>query len=190
VRRPLIGSVLALAVLLSVSAPTSAGAATTVERYTPFTPSGEVKPKLRTSRRSGDCFTSSYAAPRSDTWRCISNSFIYDPCFESPLHSNKVVCVRSPWARRAVILTARLDPSDRVQVRRHPWALVVRRQHCLFAQGATTTFKGKRLNYMCGKRGPYLFGYPNKRRPTWTIAIAQRPDPNRLRRAKISVAWR
>jgi hypothetical protein len=47
-----------------------------------------------------------------------------------------------------------------------------------------------RLTHSCGRRGPFLFGRPNRRNRAWTIRIAKTRRGKGLRRARIRVAYR
>jgi hypothetical protein len=170
----------------------TAEAKTTVTHYTPFAGNGSLKPSLQRLNRSGDCESSSFVDPaRTDAWRCFSGNFIRDPCFESPVVEDRVVCVTAPWARRAVVVDTSLDPSLRkddptVQV----WAVKLARRRCRFVSGATNVVHGRRLNYVCGPNGPFLFGRPDRRHPTWTILMARDYKGHGLHRVRIRKAWR
>jgi hypothetical protein len=164
--------------------------ATKVKRYKAWTPGGD--PVVgEFTERGGECSSSSYASRRSDAWRCFAGSSIHDPCFENPLNDREVVCVRSPWARAGTVLRSRLDPSERFPIKAGPWYLVIRGGvRCGFVGGATSVVQGFRLNYVCGRRGPYLFGKPIRTRPTWRIRMSRKPDGPRLRAVPVRVAWR
>jgi hypothetical protein len=104
---------------------------------------------------------------------------------------DEVVCVKAPWSRRATVIDAPLDDSDRAyRTSRRPWALRVGRRRCLLRPRSKRKLRGRRLSYSCGRRGPFLFGSPNRRRRTWTIRLAKTRGGKGLRRAKIRVAYR
>jgi hypothetical protein len=179
----------AAAIALGVEA-TLAAAATKVERYRAWSPDGDPVVSEFIERR-GDCNSSSSATGRSDAWRCFAGSNILDPCFENPVHDGEVMCVRSPWARTGTLLTSRLDRRDRFPIKTGPWYLVIRwGLRCGFVGGATTVVRGFRLNYVCGPRGPYLFGRPIRTRPTWRMRMSRNPNGPRLRRVPVRAAWR
>ena len=186
VRAGLVG----LAALALAAAP-SAVARTRVITYSPFTSEGAVKPRLKAVERSGSCRLDSRLVLRDDAWRCRTGRRRRDPCFDNPVIEDQVVCVKAPWSRRAALIDTPLDDSDRnYPSGRRPWAVKVRRRRCLFKPRSKRKVRGKRLSYVCGRRGPYLFGLPNRRRPTWTIRIAKTRRGKGLRRARIRVAWR
>jgi hypothetical protein len=181
-----LAAVIALAL---VAAPASAR--TRVIRYTPFTSDGAIKPRLKTVARSGSCRLDSRLVLRDEAWRCRTGRVRRDPCFDHPVIEDEVVCVKAPWSRRAAVIDTPLDDSDRAyRSSSRPWALKVGRRRCLFKPGSRRKVHGRRLNYVCGRRGPFLFGSPNRRRRTWTIRIAKTRRGKGLRRAKIRVAWR
>jgi hypothetical protein len=168
----------------------TAAAATQLKRYEAWTPGGNPRVAEFTGRR-GDCNSSSYVSGTSDAWRCFVGSTILDPCFANPQSDREVLCVRSPWARNGVLVTSPLDPDDRLPGRSGPWHLVIRGGlRCGFVSGATTTVQGLRLNYPCGRRGPFLFGKPIRTRPAWRIRLSRNPDGPRLRVVPVRTAWR
>jgi hypothetical protein len=162
--------------------------------YTPFDANGDVRPALHVTSRSGQCFSSSDADVRSDTWRCIAGNLILDPCFESPVQNNMVLCVGSPWDRKAIKLHAVLHQSDRFDGHPGPpWALeLAGRRHCVFATGATDVLHGRRLNYVCGRpgKGAVLWGKPDRRRAQWLIHISSNFSGKHMHRIAIRQAWR
>jgi hypothetical protein len=184
------GGLVGLVVLALAGAP-AAVAKTRVVRYTPFDRDGEVKTRLKTVSRTGSCRFDSRLVLRDDAWRCRTGRVRRDPCFDNPVVEDQVVCVKAPWSRRAAVIDTALDDSDRAyKSRSRPWALRVGRRRCLFKPGSRRKVHRRRLNYACGRRGPFLFGLPNRRRSTWTIRIAKTRRGKGLRKTKIRVAWR
>jgi hypothetical protein len=184
------GGLAGLAALALAAAP-SAAARTRVISFTPFTKDGAVKRKIRTVKRSGTCRFDSRLVLRDDAWRCRTGRRRRDPCFDNPVIEDQVVCVKAPWSRSGALIDTPLDDSDRAfKSGRRPWAVKVGRRRCLFKPGSKRKVHGKRLDYTCGRRGPFLFGLPNRHRATWTIRIAETRRGKGLKRAKIRVAWR
>ncbi len=175
----------AAAALLLVAVP-QAPARTKVSRYTPFTHGGGVKSTLYVSYRSGYCPTASFVAPRGDTWRCFTGNWIRDPCFESPLYYDDVVCLDAPWDQSAVRVETYLDYSSHYIYTRHVWALAIWRRRCVFVSGAGLVVRGRRANFMCG-HGRWLLGSPN-RGATWHIRL-YRPSNQSTRWVRIQHAW-
>jgi hypothetical protein len=183
-------ALLALVVLALVAAP-AATAKTRVVKYTPFARDGAIKSRIKTVTRAGSCRLDSRLALRDDAWRCRTGKTRRDPCFDNPVVEDEVVCVKAPWSRRAVVIDAPLDDSDRAyKTSSRPWALRVGKRRCLYTPGSKRKVHGRRLTYRCGRRGPFLFGSPSHRKRTWTIRLAKNRRGKGLRRAKIRVAYR
>jgi hypothetical protein len=61
---------------------------TSVTRFTPLIPKGDV--------RKGSCWTESIAVTRSGAWRCMVGNGISDPCFTVPANHEQLVCDANP----------------------------------------------------------------------------------------------
>jgi hypothetical protein len=184
---PLFLACLAAAVLLLPQL-SAAGGRTEYLRYSPYAADGTIKPGLRVVPRSGECFSSSITDPRSDTWRCAAD-YLYDPCFESRLIRNYVICVPAPWKRKVFGIKGRLDRSGRYPARPHAWAIVlVDGRKCVYVAGATTVVHGKRLNFFCGRHA-YLFGLPKGGHSLRRIYFSRSSD-GPLHLVKIKRIWR
>jgi hypothetical protein len=175
--------------------PDPVAAATLTRRFDAWSADGEPALRVR-GRRRGDCNSSSFVNGRTDAWRCFVGRFILDPCFESPVADDRVLCVRSPWTRWGWLVLDRLDYKLRDDsVRQPPWALVLTGgRRCGFVSGATGFARGRRLNYLCAaRRGPRpcpcLFGRPDRRRPVWRIFAGDDVFGRGWRRLRIRTAW-
>ena len=129
-------------------------------------------------------------------FRCVRESFIYDPCYPDTAAGNAarsvVVCVETPWSPNVLRLraTGPLDPRYGASVDDPPWALrLASGRRCVLVRGAAPIADGRRMNYTCGRRR-YLFGRPDRTRTTWRIVQAVTPGGAGLRNVAISVAWR
>jgi hypothetical protein len=101
--------------------PDPVAAATLTRRFDAWSADGEPAVRVR-GRRRGDCNSSSLVNGRTDAWRCFVGRFILDPCFESPVADDRVLCVRSPWTRGGWLVLDRLDYKLRDDsVRQPPW---------------------------------------------------------------------
>jgi hypothetical protein len=170
--------------------PTLADAATKKRRFVAWE---DGRPTLRVeARRELDCNSSSYVDTRSDAWRCFGRGFIYDPCFENLAEEEfgELLCVRTPWSDSGVLAFSALDYGDRFNAPDHPWAIVLTSgKRCRFVSGATGVSHGRRLNYICGRSGSFLYGLPDRSRPTWRI-FAGRVEGANWHREKIRAVWR
>ena len=176
-----------LSLVLAAVGAAPAHAATAVKRYAPWTEAGE--PTFKSYfHGSGECTRASTVSSRADAWRCVSGTIALDPCFLSPT-DEEVLCVTAPWARRGHLLSAIIDPeSHGSSPAPDAWALRVGRRRCTYISGPA---RRTGPTYRCGrgKRGGFLFGRPNRRKPTWTIRSARNRQARNARRVKIRVAW-
>jgi hypothetical protein len=176
-----------LVALLALLAAAPAQAATKQRHYAPWASDGNPKIK-RYIHGSGDCTQASLVNPRTDAWRCVSGTVTLDPCFQSPT-DEEVLCASSPWVRRGYLLSALLEPDLGSSPAPGPWALQVGRKRCTYVPRRAGRRGGP--TYRCGRsrRGPFLFGRPNKRRKTWTIRLARNKKGRGARRLPVRVAW-
>src|SRR5207248_4127305 len=130
------------------------------KHYSPFDANGDIRPSLNVRYTSGDCTTESFVDGRADAWRCFTGHLIRDPCFESPVETDVVVCADSPWAHTVRHVDTSLNRSTRdVDHYGRLWGLeLADGNRCVFVSGASTTVNGRRLNYFCSRSGPYLVG--------------------------------
>jgi hypothetical protein len=183
----------AAALGLTLAVPPLSDAATRKKHYEAWDARGD--PTVdEFKRRRGDCNSNSFINSRSDAWRCFVGNTILDPCFEDPVFDREVLCVPSPWARSGTLVRSRLYPDDRFPLSRtRPWALrLATGRGCVSVSGATNVVRGRRLNYICRHftTGPFLFGVPNRSRPTWTIMLGRIYEPKRFKRVRIRTSWR
>lgn len=152
------------------------------------------KPTVRVEwRRELNCSESSHVNYRSDAWRCFGRAFLYDPCFENLAEEElgELLCVPSPWADSGIFVFSALDYDNRFKRQHTPWAIVLTSgKRCRFAAGATGVSHGRRLNYVCGSgnRTSFLYGKPDRSKPTWRI-FAGKADGRNWHREKIRTAW-
>jgi hypothetical protein len=161
-----------------------AEAATLVKRFNPWSEDGN--PLVpRYFHGDGECGRASSVNPREDAWRCVSGNVVLDPCFLSPT-DEEVFCTKAPWSKLGYLLSVLIDPDTRgSSPAPGPWALRVGRRRCTYIAGPG---KRKGPTYTCGRRGPFLFGAPNKSRKTWTIRQARTKRAAKTR-AKVRAAW-
>ena len=88
-----------------------------------------------------------------------------------------------------ILAFSALDYDNRTSERKHPWALVlVPGRRCRFLGGGTAVSHGRRLNYSCARRGPFVYGLPDRSRPTWRVFVAGF-EGRGWHREKVRVAW-
>lgn len=134
-----------------------------------------VPPSSASKQESGNCFTSSLAATRSDAWRCMTGNEILDPCFSVPNTTSYVICVPNPTDASTFIqlnLTQPLPAAEPVPAETHPWFLqLADGTICNFFTGATGGVNGERINYGCND-GWDIVGLPTTG-TVWTVKEVQ-----------------
>jgi hypothetical protein len=178
--------------IAALAVPAATAARTRVHHFTPFDAVGQLKSGYRASHSAGSCPQPSFVdSLRHDSWRCNTGNLIRDPCFESPVSDTELVCVTSPWTNKALVVRVLLPARKGESRSSAPWALqLASRRRCVFVSGGTNTIGRKRLNYVCGRHGPVLYGVPDRRRSTWTISLAAGFKSRSLRRVGVREAWR
>jgi eukaryotic-like serine/threonine-protein kinase len=182
--RSVVRALLATAALLAAA--TSAQAATSVKQYSPWSADGDPSVR-RYLHGSGECTEASRVSSRRDAWRCTSGNVALDPCFQSPT-DDEVLCVSDPFAAQGHLLSVVLDTDNRTgKPATRQWALQVGRRRCVVSRSRK---RGRRRpSYVCGRRGPYLFGAANRKRSTWTIRYSKSKRGRRAKRVRIRSAW-
>ena len=103
--------------------------------------------------RTGSCWSASDVLNRVDTWRCMADNSIYDPCFSLPGNSQAVICDISPLSDSTgfkLNLTESLPARGTVSPLKSAWVFELPDgTNCIFVGGATASFEGKRINYSC-----------------------------------------
>ncbi|WP_151758605.1 hypothetical protein [Dictyobacter vulcani] len=164
-------ALLALVLLLGAmpmdSVAATATPTTNPTRVSHFFPTGV----RSTPASSGDCWVTSLAVPRKDTWRCMVGNSIYDPCFSSPEQKDYVLCDASPAADTnglKVTLTDPLPASTATGGDDKPWVLhLANGAYCTFVTGATGLVGDERINYGCTNKA-FIPGFP-KQGSVWTV---------------------
>jgi len=187
----IVGAFLAASdVLTAKAALSTAPARTSIVVYTPFTIDGQLTSGIKITRTiSGSCWTGSEGSRRSDAWRCMSGNFIYDPCFSGP--RTWVACLSGRGVIR-MNLTKTLprdyaDPPLNTNTSDPSEVVLPHGITCSFAQGATGTVAGLRLNYYCSNKA-WLLGSPNRRSALWAILYLPTLKATHARTVSILVA--
>lgn len=169
--------------------PRALPAATVIQTYTPYGPTGEVSVHV-TGVRPGECWTTSIAAAGSPSaFRCRSGNQILDPCFAASHVGRTVACVDDPWSDAVVLhLRAALPTDPPMGDGSRPWALQLRNGlRCVAATGTVPTVAGVDLAYRCtGGSDAAVVGPPTG----VVIAAYGRPDATTLHRTPVVRLWR
>jgi hypothetical protein len=118
---------------------------TTVTKFTPAVPSGDV--------REGSCWTESIAVTRSGAWRCMVANAISDPCFVVAGNTGQLVCDADPALKRdgfVLKLTKPLPkPSSRKQ-KVEPWVFrLADNSICEAMTGTLPAVNGEPARWSC-----------------------------------------
>jgi hypothetical protein len=180
----------AVAALGGTATARTPGPPTVAKIYEAFNYHGVVIPHVQVV--SGYCTGSSAATKRVDAWRCVDGASVQDPCFSSEF-ANGVVCP-APWNNSAIEITLtqplpKATNQSSPSLRAEPWAIqLASGADCIYSSTTTTRVQGKRLNYVCSAKLD-LWGFPNRKKRSWTI-LAAPPNATSLRRhAAILHAW-
>jgi eukaryotic-like serine/threonine-protein kinase len=128
---------------------------TTTESFRAFSSDGELAIKVG-DVASGNCWTTSIAAPSSGAYRCFAGNQILDPCFVPPPTAAKtppteVACVNTPWSDALVLhLTTALPKPDSAAGVHRPWAFALANgARCVASTGTVPAVRGINLGYHC-----------------------------------------
>lgn len=141
---------------------------------------------------SGNCWTTSIAAPSATAYRCIADNSILDPCFAAahPSSPLEVACVRDPWSDATVLrvtgaLPSQAPPADRAT---HPWAIeLANGARCVAATGTVPAVQDVNLGYHCRNGANGALGTRSGSRVT--ARYAPRGSTS-LQTVTVSTIWR
>jgi hypothetical protein len=143
-----------------------------------------------TGALTGNCWETSLAAPRPDSWRCIVKDTIYDPCFSATHNDKYVICDANPAGDTRgikVILTDPLPVSTATWNDHQPWTLRLSNGAvCAFLTGASPIIAGQRANYGCTNNA-LIPGSP-KEGHAWTVS-EKLPDGGPTLTTLVTQAW-
>jgi hypothetical protein len=125
----------------------------------------------------GTCEPGSDSVP-GPVYRCfdVGNS-VLDPCWADKDHAGAVLCMPSPWSQNVVELDTKALPASTEPVPKSlafPWGVqLANGEKCLAAQGAHDEYRGRVVDYACGKtyRLVLLRGMHQSQEP-WTFDSA------------------
>jgi hypothetical protein len=181
-----------------------AQAGTVTSTYTPFGADGWLAPGITIDEVvTGSCGDDggwrSNVADRA--FRCSTDTNVkgggnlFDPCYPEARRDDgtaTVLCPRSPSFLAILrIEVPVLADTDLTETQRLPWALMISGgRTCVLSSGATSSVRGKRINYICSGRGlRMLVGAPRRGTATWTIPVVRNAKGAGYRWVKIRRAW-
>jgi hypothetical protein len=184
-------TVVVIAVLVWIGAVRffTVGDSVPVRTFDPFAATvGNIQPYLHVKTVTGSCWERSLSDPwRDDTWRCISDRFIYDPCFN--YSSAYVLCAADPWATQVTRMDLTSPLNYRLNELRKSgppfWAMTLATGvECVLLPGANGVVAGQRVNYSC--QDGYTVTSVDASSGT---AQVQSPDTSTFGTVGILVAW-
>jgi hypothetical protein len=120
-------------------------AETSVIRFTPEIPSGDV--------REGSCWTESIAVSRSGAWRCTVGNGISDPCFTVPAKHHQLVCGANPALKTdgfVLKLTKPLPTAAHRDRKEEPWLFrLADNSICEAMTGTLSPVNGEPARWSC-----------------------------------------
>lgn len=118
--------------------------------------------------QTGSCWTNSLTAfGREDAWRCVSDNWIADPCFQLAGNSNVVICSPDPikddpgftMTLAELLPTVDIPDAAAESYANNGWAVrLADGNACYFAAGATFALGDDRANYGCMEGDWYIMG--------------------------------
>ena len=124
---------------------------TVTRTFQAYDPAGNLAVKV-SDVATGNCWTTSVAAPVPGAYRCFAGNQILDPCFTPPKTAapTQIACVANPWSDAVVLtLTSSLPKGTPVDGKR-PWALALNNgARCVSSTGTVPAIDGVNLDYHC-----------------------------------------
>lgn len=154
---------------------------TTVHVVSPVTRSALAAQYTVTKTVAGSCgpgIAGSEVVSFGAVYRCAFGHFVVDPCWADPRSQARrsVVCLDSPWQRRAIVITLdtslrRRTPKPRVDWR-FPWGLVLADgTRCEAYQGAHSSVGDRVLDYFCDDRKTQVLRGIDQSAQPWTVDL-------------------
>ena len=130
-------------------------------------------------RIRGECWTTSLASDSLNpkNWRCSSDNYIYDPCFE--YNDQEVICVADPERKEGVLLEL-TKPLPKIEHPRlnNPWIVVLETgDKCFKITGAAPSMGDEMSYYVCENEGLWILGELDTSGPQWKAKVAYLKNP-------------
>lgn len=151
--------------------------------------------------QDGQCWITSLAAWRFDSWRCSAGHLIHDPCFE-PFYAGdfaKVICPGDPRTSDDDVAVRFQRDSAQAQLAEfrgvydwynpRPWFFVAGDLGCRRATGTIPLTPLGLLPFVCGSEGPYCTE-PTEEGASWLTSCVDPRTTSEVKRLLISELWR
>jgi hypothetical protein len=179
----------------TVPVPASKPAPTTVVHISPVNRKGDLLPGYSISHDRSGAKCESGSEETGDAYRCFAGNRFYDPCWVASGRT-QVICLPAPWSFTAVRLevTKGYDNAGRsTKTASIPWGVqLTDGVQCALLSGATSTVKGKRVNYACAHVKYVLIGNVDKVHKVWSVRKAKPAGHGNFKeagRVDLSRAW-
>lgn len=147
---------------------------TVLKLYRPF---GEVMEQIAPivkSSLSGQCHMQSLLLVRENTWRCIAEGKVFDPCFaKAGGNQKKVLCPQSPWTKDSV----EIEVSEPLINEHHialdmsralPWGIELVNGELCLAIESNEHYDSMPVRYRCSNQN-LLIGYLQRCKAIWSM---------------------
>jgi hypothetical protein len=180
-RSQCVAAAVAVAGMILAAAPSvlaSGSAVTKVVYVAPVDSHGRPLPDLKIFIDvRGMCEPGSDSVP-GPVYRCfdVGNS-VLDPCWADRNQAGSVLCMFEPWSQTVVELDTKGLPASSQPVPKslsYPWGVkLANGEKCLAAQGAHDQYRGRVIDYSCGKKFRLvLLGGIDQSQEPWTFDSA------------------
>ena len=185
------------ALVVTCSAIPAAASATTartkIVTVYPWNSQGKLKAGIEIAGTvKGTCWTDSIAVSSSDAYRCMSKSFIYDPCF-APAQKvvSQLACMVTPWSKVTRFELTSPIPKGAKHPNGGPWVWAYQLANglrCITETGTGAIVDKVALNYYCVP-GKAWASIPDEKVEPWSAEYARSYQSKTLTTVKIPTAW-
>lgn len=138
---------------------------------------------------TGNCWTTSVAAPVAGAYRCFAGNQILDPCFAPPKTAapTQIACVANPWSDAVVLTLTSSLPKGIPAGGKRPWAIELSNgARCVSSTGTVPAIDGVNLDYHCTNGADAALADPAAATVTAQYAL---PPATTLQPVTVTTMW-